>query len=81
MVVELFEYAKKGEINKAKEIYFKLLPIARAIGSEYNFPAPVKEAVNLLGRKAGPPRSPITQLSTKEKEEIKKALKHAGLIQ
>jgi len=78
MVVELFEYAKKGEINKAKEIYFKLLPIARAIGSEYNFPAPVKEAVNLLGRKAGPPRSPITQLSTKEKEEIKKTLKHAG---
>jgi 4-hydroxy-tetrahydrodipicolinate synthase len=81
MVVELFEYVQKGEINKAKEIYFKLLPIARAIGSEYNFPAPVKEAVNLLGRKAGPPRSPITQLSTKEKEEIKKALKHAGLIQ
>jgi 4-hydroxy-tetrahydrodipicolinate synthase len=81
MVVELFEYVQKGEINKAKEIYFKLLPIARAIGSEYNFPAPVKEAVNLLGRKAGPPRSPITQLSIKEKEEIKKALKHAGLIQ
>jgi 4-hydroxy-tetrahydrodipicolinate synthase len=80
MVVQMFDFVKEGKIDKAREIYFKLLPIAKAIGSEFNFPAPVKEAIRLLGRPAGPTRSPIVQVPDQEKEDIRKALKEAGLL-
>jgi len=80
MTVDLFNFMQKGDLNKARELYFKLLPIARAIGAENNFPAQVKEAVALLGRPAGPCRSPIMPLEELERKEIAQALKHAELL-
>jgi len=59
---------------------YELLSIARAISASENFPSPVKEAVRTLGRPAEPTRSPIGQVSEKEKEEIGVALKEAELI-
>lgn len=80
MAVQMFGLVQEGKLNKAKEIYFKLIPIAKAIGSEFNFPAPVKEAIKLLGRPAGPTRSPIVPVTEQERDAIRKALKHAGLL-
>ena len=80
MVVDLFQAIQQQEREKSLDIFFKLLPIARAISVAQNFPAPVKEAVNMLGRPAGPARSPIVPVDNAEKEEIKKALQHAGLF-
>jgi len=79
MVVDLYQAAKQ-DMAKAQKLFYQLLPIARAISSPQNFPAPVKEAMMLLGRPAGPARSPIIPLSPPEKEAIRKALKTAGLI-
>jgi len=80
MVVDLFQAVQQQEREKALDIFFKLLPISRAISVPQNFPAPVKEAVNMLGRAAGPARSPILPVDNTEKEEIKKALQYAGLF-
>jgi 4-hydroxy-tetrahydrodipicolinate synthase len=80
MVVELFQATQQNDKGKSLEIFFKLLPIARAISVAQNFPAPVKEAVNMLGRASGPARSPIVPVDSAEKEVIKKALQHAGLL-
>jgi 4-hydroxy-tetrahydrodipicolinate synthase len=80
MVVDLFQATQQNDKGKSLDIFFKLLPIARAISVAQNFPAPVKEAVNMLGRPAGPARSPIVPVGNSEKEEIKKALQHAGLF-
>lgn len=80
MVVDLFSLVQRGNIKRARDVYFKLLPIARAIGSEFNFPAPVKEAIRLLGRPTGPTRSPIVVMTKEEKKSIKEALAHAGLL-
>jgi len=80
MTVEMYDAVRKNDFEKARKIYHKLLPIARGIGSEFNFPAPVKEAINLLGRKAGPPRSPIVPVSSQERENLKTALGYAGLL-
>ncbi|MBA7468454.1 MAG: 4-hydroxy-tetrahydrodipicolinate synthase [Dehalococcoidia bacterium] len=80
MVVDLFQAVQQQERENSLDIFFKLLPIARAISVAQNFPAPVKEAVNMLGRPAGPARSPIVPLGNSEKEDIKKALQHAGLF-
>ena len=80
MAVDMFNSVQKGDLDKAKDIYFKLLPTTRAIGSEYNFPAPVKEAIKLLGRPGGPTRSPIVPITEQEREDIREALKYAGLL-
>ena len=80
MVVDLFQAVQQQEREKSLDIFFKLLPISRAISVSQNFPAQVKEAVNMLGRAAGPARSPILPVDNAEKEEIKKALQYAGLF-
>ncbi len=80
MTVDLFQAVQQKEREKALGIFFKLLPISRAISVPQNFPAPVKEAVNMLGRTAGPARSPILPLDDAERGEIKKALQYAGLL-
>ncbi|MBL7125910.1 MAG: 4-hydroxy-tetrahydrodipicolinate synthase [Dehalococcoidales bacterium] len=80
MVVDLFHAMQQKEREKSLDIFFKLLPISRAISMPQNFPAPVKEAVNMLGRPAGPARSPIVPLGNADKAEIKKTLQYAGLL-
>ena len=80
MVVDLFQAMQQKEREKSLDTFFKLLPISRAISVPQNFPAPVKEAVNMLGRPAGPARSPIVPLGNAEKADVKKALQYAGLL-
>ncbi len=80
MIVDLFQAVQQKEREKSLDIFFKLLPIARAISVPQNFPAPVKEAVNMLGRPAGPARSPILPVGAAEKADIKKTLQYAGLM-
>ena len=77
--VQLFEAVLTNRITEAKELYFKLLPVASAIGSPENFPAPVKETVRLLGRPAGPCRSPVLPVNVEERKNLSRALEIAEL--
>lgn len=79
-VVTLFEACRAGRADEARALYYKILPIARAISSSVNFPAQVKEAMRLLGEPAGDPRLPVIPVSEEESEAIKAALSHAGLL-
>jgi 4-hydroxy-tetrahydrodipicolinate synthase len=81
LCVEIYEAVQRNEIVRAKELYFKILPVAQLIGSPENFPAPVKEAVKLLGRPAGPCRSPVLPVSAEESKKVAHALETAGLTQ
>jgi len=78
--VQLFDLVANGRWTDARTIYFRLLPIAQAISSSINFPAPVKEAVKLLGRPSGPPRLPTLPVDPKEAAAIREALKVARLL-
>lgn len=80
MLVEQLALVQAGKYEEAREVYFKLLPIGRAIGASVNFPAPVKEAVRLLGRSSSTPRMPILPVEKAESESIAEALKFAGLL-
>jgi len=80
LCVELFKAVQGNDIAKSKDLYFRILPVAQAIGSPENFPAPVKEAVRLLGRPAGACRSPILPLNVHERKALEDALKEAGLL-
>jgi len=79
MAVEILDLVQRGEVEKAREVNSRLLPIARAISVDRKFPAQVKEAVAMLGRPAGPTRKPILSLTSEEKEEVRQALLMSGL--
>ncbi|MBA7518116.1 4-hydroxy-tetrahydrodipicolinate synthase [subsurface metagenome] len=80
MIIEMYNAIKNNDFVSAREKYYKLLPMARAIGDSVNFPAPVKEAVRLLGRPSGPPRLSTLPVNQEESEEIRKKLIYAGLL-
>jgi len=80
MIIEIYNAIKHNDFISAREKYYKLLPMARAIGDSVNFPAPVKEAVRLLGRPSGPPRLSTLPVGQEESEEIRKKLIYAGLL-
>jgi len=80
LAVNIYNSYLKGEFQECKKLNERLLPIARAISVERNFPAQVKEAIAILGRPSGPPRKPIVPLTGEEKEEIRKALVASELL-
>ena len=79
-VVDMYQAVQQKEMAKAQQLYYQLLPIARAISVPQNFPAPLKEAVTMLGRPAGLAREPIMPVSAPEKEAVREALKTANLL-
>ncbi|MFQ5996582.1 MAG: 4-hydroxy-tetrahydrodipicolinate synthase [Dehalococcoidales bacterium] len=79
MVVDMYQAVQQKEMDKAQKLYYQLLPISRAISVPQNFPAPLKEAVMMLGRPAGLARAPIMPVSAPEKAAIREALKIANL--
>jgi len=80
MVVDMYQAVQQKEMAKAEKLYYQLLPMARAISVPQNFPAPLKEAVMILGRPAGLAREPIMPVSAPEKAAIREALKIANLL-
>jgi len=79
LVVGIYESFIDGDIEKARELQFKLLPLRLAF-SLGTFPVVVKEAMNLLGRPSGPARSPVSSLSEEKRVKLKSLLEDLGLI-
>ena len=72
------EFAK-GNIKKAQETHYKLLPLIKAMFIETN-PIPVKTAMGLLGMCEPDLRLPMCSMSEENLEKLKKALKDYGLL-
>lgn len=77
-VKKLYTLIKAGNIDEAIALNDKLLPLANACFVEVN-PIPVKEAMNLLGFKAGSPRAPLTVMEDANREKLIAAMKNYGL--
>lgn len=79
LVVEIYESFVKGDIEKARELQFRLLPLRLAfrLGT---FPVVVKEAMRLINRPAGPAKTPVKPLSEESREKLKKILKEVGAL-
>ncbi len=78
MIVGIFDAIKSGDIEKARKLQYKLLPIRKAF-SLGTFPIVIKEAMNMMGLPAGPARKPVQNLSTEKRQELMKVLINAGL--
>jgi len=78
LCVQLWEAVQSGDHAKALDLHQKLLIIWNAINGD-NLPANVKYAMEIQGRSAGQPRSPMAASSEKQETAIREALSQAGI--
>lgn len=79
LVIEIYEAFIKGDIKRAREAQFRLLPLRQAfrLGT---FPVVVKEAMALIGKPSGPAKSPVGPMSEENREKLKRILSDLGLV-
>jgi 4-hydroxy-tetrahydrodipicolinate synthase len=75
---KIYTYYKNGEIEKAKNLQLKMLPLINLLFSKPN-PIPIKSAVELIGLPAGRPRLPLVACDNDTISKIKIAIKEAEL--
>lgn len=75
-IKELFE---QGRLDEARALHFKLMPVGRAVTSQFGIGG-LKAALDLLGYYGGSPRSPLFYPSSEEVEEIRSILRQAELL-
>jgi len=78
-VANLVSAFEKGDIKKAKDLHYKLLPLIKAVFLETN-PIPIKTAMGLLGMCEPDLRLPMCSMSPENLEKLKIALKDYGLL-
>lgn len=77
--VSIFNLFKLGKMNEARELYLRLLPVARAVTSQYGVPG-LKAAMDLMGYFGGLPRSPLLPLGAEARSDVEKILREAELL-
>jgi 4-hydroxy-tetrahydrodipicolinate synthase len=70
---------QQGNVKKAQDLHYKLLPLVKAMFIETN-PIPVKTAMGLLGMCEPDLRLPMCAMSPENSEKLKKRLKDYGLL-
>ncbi|NIT14598.1 MAG: 4-hydroxy-tetrahydrodipicolinate synthase [Candidatus Dadabacteria bacterium] len=78
-VSDLYNYYKKGKIEKARNLHYKLLELNEIMFIEAN-PIPVKTALYLMGMIKNEFRLPLSKMSKSHAVELKKVLKNYDLI-
>jgi 4-hydroxy-tetrahydrodipicolinate synthase len=78
-VARMVSEFEKGNIDKAREIHYKLLPLIKAMFIETN-PIPVKTAMGLLGMCEPSLRLPMSAMLPENLDKLKSALKDYGLL-
>ena len=68
-----------GNVAEAQALYYKLLPLCKAMFFETN-PIPVKTAVALLGLIGDEMRLPMCPMAPENLDKLKKALSDYGLM-
>ncbi len=79
MVQEMITSFLSGDIEKSREIHFKLMPLFGDLFLETN-PGPVKDAMNLLDMPSGPLRLPMVACEEQNVEILKKDLEELDLL-
>lgn len=77
--VELFQKFKQGSIKEARDIQFELMPLIKILHIEPN-PTPIKTALNLIGKPAGPVRPPLLPMKKENEQKLRTILKDFGLL-
>jgi 4-hydroxy-tetrahydrodipicolinate synthase len=75
----MWDAAAAGDWKKARELYFKMLPLAEGLFVEVN-PIPVKAALAMMGRMSDEIRAPLYPLAPQHQEKLRTQLRDAGLL-
>ena len=78
LVHQMCVAALAGDVRKARELNFKLLPLHQKLFVEAN-PIPVKWAVAQMGLIGAGIRLPLTPMSAQFNEVVAEAMRHAGI--
>jgi 4-hydroxy-tetrahydrodipicolinate synthase len=78
-VADMTHAALDGDWKRARELHFKLFPLARAAFLETN-PIPIKEAMAMVGWIAPEFRLPMCGLSDANRERLRGVLRQQGLL-
>jgi len=77
--LRMVDLIRSGEVEQAREIHFRLLPITRALFLETN-PVPVKAGMELLGVASAEVRLPLVPATDSCRAEVAKELGELGLL-
>ncbi len=75
----MWDAAVAGDWKKARELYFKMAPLAEGLFVEVN-PIPVKAALAMMGRIADEIRPPLYPLAAQHQEKLRAQLREAGVL-
>ncbi len=78
-VVEMTHAALDGDWKRAREVHYKLFPLARAAFMETN-PIPIKEAMALAGMIEPEFRLPMCRMADANRERLRAVLTQYGLV-
>ncbi len=77
--VKIFDLVKAGDLDAARELQLKMIPVNQAVTAVYGVPG-LKAAMDMRGYFGGDPRLPLLPSSEQERSEIKAILKKADLL-
>jgi 4-hydroxy-tetrahydrodipicolinate synthase len=76
---QMLELVESGDVPAARKIHEELSPVFAALFITSN-PIPLKAAMEMVGRPAGPPRLPLVPATPDERERIRRVLEDAALL-
>lgn len=76
---ELWTSAERGDLSRARYLQFRQLALSDGIRGKGTWPAPLKAAMNLIGRRVGPPRPPVQPVQGANLEAIRNVLRSLDL--
>lgn len=79
MMRKLCKAWRKGDIEKARKLHYKLAPISRAMFMETN-PIPAKTALGMMGRMKPELRLPLVNMSPENDARLSDVLKKTGIM-
>ncbi len=78
--VELFEAAKRGDFEKARELQLRLVRLNGAVTNRWSVPG-LKAALDEIGYYGGPPRPPLLPLGAADRAAMREILQETGIIE
>ena len=76
---EMIKAWENGQVDRARNLFYKLLPLCQAMFYETN-PIPVKTSLAFMGKIDEELRLPMSPMAAGNLEKLRKALKAYGLI-